>query len=69
MDAYIPAFTDKSEAVAAKKARMANLIQSAKVRAGKAWTPEMDKAMTALTGSAAPAAAAGVAPPPGFKRD
>ena len=56
MDAYIPAFTDKSEAVAAKKARMANLIQSAKVRAGKAWTPEMDKAMTALTGSAAPAA-------------
>jgi hypothetical protein len=60
MDAYIPAFTDKDEAVAAKKLRMANLIQSAKVRAGKAWTPEMDRAMTALTGSdAAPAPAGG----------
>ena len=48
MAAYIPAFTDKPEAVKAKRERMTDLIQSAKARAGKAWTPEMDKAMTSL---------------------
>jgi hypothetical protein len=57
MDAYIPAFTDTAEAVAAKKTRMTALIKSAKTRAGKAWTPEMDTAMDALTSSPAPAAA------------
>jgi hypothetical protein len=58
MDAYIPAFTDTAEAVAAKKTRMTALIKSAKTRAGKAWTPEMDAAMDALTSSPAPAAGA-----------
>jgi hypothetical protein len=48
MEAYIPAFTDTAKTVAAKQTRMANLIQSAKTRAGKAWTPEMDAAMKAL---------------------
>jgi hypothetical protein len=49
MAAYIPSFTDKPENVAAKKARMTDLIKSAKTRAGKAWTPEMDAAMNTLT--------------------
>jgi hypothetical protein len=48
MEAYIPAFTDTAKTVAAKQTRMADLIQSAKTRAGKAWTPEMDAAMKAL---------------------
>jgi len=48
MDAYIPAYTDKPETVTAKQLRMTSLIQSAKARAGKAWTPEMDTAMQAL---------------------
>jgi len=61
MDAYIPSYTDTDEAVVAKKSRMTELIKSAKTRAGKSWTPEMDKAMTALTGPAAPGAAAPVA--------
>ena len=58
MDAYIPSYTDTDEAVLAKKSRMTELIKSAKTRAGKSWTPEMDKAMAALTGPAAPGAAA-----------
>jgi hypothetical protein len=45
MEAYIPAFTDAKETVVAKQTRMADLIQSAKARAGKAWTPQMDAAM------------------------
>lgn len=64
MDAYIPSFTDTDEAVAAKKSRMTELIKSAKTRAGKSWTPEMDKAMTALTGADTPAAAAPAAAAP-----
>ena len=48
MDAYIPAYTDAPETVAAKQTRMTDLIQSAKTRAGKAWTPKMDAAMEAL---------------------
>ncbi len=48
MAAYVPAFTDKPDAVEAKRVRMLGLIQNAKVRAGKAWTPEMDAASQAL---------------------
>ena len=48
MAAYVPAFTDKSDAVEAKRTRMLGLIQNAKVRAGKAWTPEMDAASQVL---------------------
>lgn len=55
MAAYIPAYTDKPEAVAAKQVRMAELIQSAKTRAGKAWTPAMEDAMKSLTNPAAAA--------------
>ena len=67
MEAYIPAFTDEPETLVAKKERMTALIKSAKTRAGKAWSPEMDASMKALTEpisagtpsqTAAPAAAA-----------
>jgi hypothetical protein len=63
MEAYIPAFTDAKETVAAKQTRMADLIQSAKARAGKSWTPQMDVAMKTLmspskaSGKVTPAAA------------
>ena len=62
MEAYIPAYTDEAGTITAKKERMTALIKSAKTRAGKAWTPEMDASMKALTGPASagtPAAAAG----------
>jgi hypothetical protein len=48
MAAYIPAFTDKADAVEEKRKRMLRLIDSAKVRAGRAWTPAMDAAVKSL---------------------
>jgi len=48
MAAYMPAFTDKPEALEAKRTRMLGLIQNAKVRAGKAWTPELEKSLNVL---------------------
>lgn len=47
--AYIPSYTDEPTTVVAKRERMTELINNAKVRAGKAWTPKMDAAMQALT--------------------
>lgn len=64
-EAYIPSYTDDTGTRDAKQARMTNLIQDAKVRAGKAWTPKMDSAMQSLTGSSAPAAAANTPAPSG----
>lgn len=46
--AYVPSFTDKAETIKAKQQRMAQLIQAAKIRAGKAWTPEMEAASQIL---------------------
>jgi hypothetical protein len=64
-EAYIPSYTDDTGTREAKQARMTSLIQDAKVRAGKAWTPKMDAAMTSLTGSTGPAAAANIPAPKG----
>ena len=67
MAAYIPSFTDKPETVTAKKARMTELIKSAKTRAGKALTPEMDSAMNTLTVPTAEPAPAATQGTGGFK--
>jgi hypothetical protein len=64
-EAYIPSYTDDTGNREAKQARMTSLIQDAKIRAGKAWTPKMDAAMTSLTGSTGPAAAANIPAPKG----
>jgi hypothetical protein len=64
-EAYIPSYTDDTGTREAKQARMTSLIQDAKIRAGKAWTPKMDAAMTSLTGSTKPAAAANIPAPKG----
>jgi hypothetical protein len=69
MAAYIPSFTDEPENVAAKQARMANLIQSAKTRAGKAWTPDMESAMQSLINPAGAAAAPATPAPKGVPAD
>jgi hypothetical protein len=67
VDTYMPQFTDKPENVIEKQQRLVELINDAKTRAGKAWTPKMDAAMNALNlPSAAPAAA--VTPSAGFGR-
>ena len=64
-EAYIPSYTDDKGTREAKQTRMTNLIQDAKIRAGKAWTPKMDAAMNSLTGSTGPAAAANIPAPKG----
>ena len=62
---YLPAFTDEPGTVAAKQDALRGLIDGAKVRSGRAWTPKMESAMRSLVGNApasppppAPAAAA-----------
>lgn len=55
---YMPGYTDKPGTVAAKRERLAGLIKSAKIRAGSAWTPEMDAAAKDLSGGAPAKAAA-----------
>lgn len=49
--AYLPAWSDKPSARRAKRDRLASLIEGGKIRAGKAWTPEMDAAMDSLLSS------------------
>jgi hypothetical protein len=48
IDSYMPNFTDKAENIEAKRVRMLGLIQNAKVRAGKAWTPELESTVQSL---------------------
>lgn len=55
LDTYMPQFTDKPANVIEKQQRLVELINDAKTRAGKAWTPKMDAAMNVLNiPSAAP---------------
>lgn len=43
MESYLPKYTDKEQSVIdAKRQRLIELIQQSKVRAGAAWTPELD---------------------------
>lgn len=48
VDSYLPQYSDKPEARASKRQRLRNLIQKARIRAGNAWTPQMDAAMENL---------------------
>jgi len=63
IDSYLPQYLDKDETVQAKAERLRDLIQSAKVRVGKAWTPEMDAAVASLNIGGKPTADASSAPP------
>jgi hypothetical protein len=42
---YLPLWSDKPEAVSAKRDRLIGLIEGAKIRAGAAFTPEMEQAL------------------------
>lgn len=65
--AYLPTYGEDETTVAEKKARLYGAIQAAKVRAGKAWTPEKDiQVKTAFGLIGAPAQ--GDEPPPGAVR-
>ena len=58
MESYIPSYSDKPATIKSKRDRLNALISTAKTRAGRAWTPEMDASLRALTsgGGAAPTA-------------
>jgi hypothetical protein len=61
--AYSPAYTDKPEELAAKKQRLITLAKSAKIRAGRAWTPELDAKFNQMVDSMSggpPAATGGI---------
>lgn len=46
--ALLPAFTDTEENRQSKQLKIIELINAAKIRAGKEWTPELDKAVNNL---------------------
>ena len=64
MESYIPKWSDEPGTREDKRMALLDLIQSAKVKAGRAWTPEMDTAFNQLLTppSASNAAAPAVAP-------
>jgi hypothetical protein len=64
-ESYIPAYSDEPETIASKRERLAQLVMDAKTRAGRAWTPQLDKAANTLFGPTA--AAADEATPSGKK--
>ena len=48
LESYIPSYSDAPATVTSKRARLAALVASAKTRAGRAWTPQMDASLNAL---------------------
>jgi hypothetical protein len=69
MDAYSPAYLDKPEEIAAKKQRLVTLIESAKTRAGRAWTPEQESQRKQIVAALNSAVAAGGGPAVGTVED
>jgi hypothetical protein len=49
--AILPRFGESKESIAAKKQRVKDLATAARIRAGRAWTPEMDKAIETAFGT------------------
>ena len=46
--AYLSSWSDDAATRATKRQRLADMVRDAKIRAGRAWTPELDKLMTDL---------------------
>jgi hypothetical protein len=59
MESYIPRYTDEPGTREDKRAALLGLIQNAKIKAGRAWTPEMDASFEQLLTTPAGAAASG----------
>jgi hypothetical protein len=61
-----PLVTDKPAALADKRGKLTEYIEAAKIKSGRAWTPELDAAMNVVLGMyGTPDAAAGGAVPAG----
>lgn len=65
MESYVPRYTDEPGTREDKRAALLGLIQNAKIKAGRAWTPEMDVSFEQLltTPAGAPNAASPAASP------
>lgn len=65
---YFPAFTDKAEAVAEKRRKLASLLRAAKIKGGTASPPILDEAIALYGGDVSTGArnTDGRAPPEGF---
>jgi hypothetical protein len=42
---YIPAFTDTTQSIDAKRQRWIDLIEAAKIRSGKSWSPKLEQSL------------------------
>jgi len=62
LEALVPAYLDKPDAIAAKKQRVLNTIADAKARSGKLWTPELENSFNTLVTAMFPSKNAGGAP-------
>jgi hypothetical protein len=62
LEALVPAYLDKPDAIAAKKQRVLNTIADAKARSGKLWTPELENSFNTLVTAMFPNKNAGGAP-------
>ena len=63
MESYIPKWSDREGTREDKRTALLGLIQNAKIKAGRAWTPEMDAAFgQLLTPPSASSAASPIAP-------
>jgi hypothetical protein len=60
--AYLPVWSDEPATRAAKRQRLAQAIEGARVRAGRAWTPELEEELNKLLAS--PTMQSGGARPP-----
>ena len=69
IESTLPSYLDKPETVKAKRDRLRKKIDAAKIRAGSAWTPEMDAALAVLDADAAASGAAPAAPSGGTNID
>jgi hypothetical protein len=60
--AYLPVWSDDPATRAAKRQRLAQAIEGARVRAGRAWTPELEEELNKLLASPTMQSGAGAAP-------
>jgi hypothetical protein len=60
--AYLPVWSDDPTTRATKRQRLAQAIEGARVRAGRAWTPELEEELNKLLASPTMQSGAGAAP-------
>jgi hypothetical protein len=49
IESYLPEYSDQPAAIESKRVRLRQLVADAKVRAGRAWTPELQTALDEFT--------------------